>query len=335
MGLNEKFIYFSHDIDMRNDLKIRGLRRKYGNDGYAVWNYLLEILTDADDWTITFNENNCELFAADFDVTPDRLNEIVAYCVAIGLFQQEGDTLYSVRHQERLRYLLDKRQTLSGKRSLAGRKGNAVRWGHKTAEDFTATQSDNKSSQCDSNVSQDPRKPSPIEENKKEEKGIKEKKKEEKIDYQTIVRLWNDTCTSLPKVLKINDSRRTKIKTRLAEFGCKTAEDTQAFLVSLFSRCEQSDFLCGSNNTNWTATFDWLFENPSNWVKVSEGNYDNRHGSNRAAQRVEKNLGAGEYITADGRRTYGSGKANIPQSAPPRPSDRHSWDAQTNTWILL
>lgn len=337
MDFNDKFDYFSHDIDMRNDIKIRGLRRKFGNDGYAVWNYLLEVLTDTDDWTITFNEDNCELFASDFDVDVDRLKDIVEYCVSIGLFQREGDTLYSVRHQERLEYILNRRKSLSEKRSLAGRKGNAVRWGHKTQDDCTATQSDSKSSQSDNNVSQDPRKSSPIEEKGREENKTEEKKKEEKsiVDYKSIVRLWNNICVSLPKIRLLNDNRRNKVKVRVGEFGCKTPDDLTAFLTDLFSRCEQSDFLCGDNKSEWTATFDWLFENSTNWVKVSEGNYDNRHGSNRAAQRVQQNLGVGEYITADGRRTYGSGKANIPQAAPPRPSERHSWDAQTNAWILL
>jgi len=335
MEFNEKFSYFSHDTDMRNDLKIRGLRRKFGNDGYAVWNYLLEILTDADDWSITFNEDNCELFAADFDVTPDRLREIVEYCVSIGLFQTEGDRLFSVRHQERLRYILDKRQTLSDKRSMAGRKGNAVRWHSQTQDDSNTSQGNGKSSQSDSKSSQAPRKPSPIEEKKKEENRREEKERKENIDYQGIVRLWNDTCRSLPKVLKLNDNRRSKIKVRVAEFGCKTPDDLAAFLGSLFLRCEQSDFLCGGNKSEWTATFDWLFENSTNWVKVSEGNYDNRHGSNRGRTGVQDNLGVGEYITPEGKRTYGSGRANIPQSAPPRPSDRHSWDAQTNSWILI
>ena len=47
-------------------------------------------------------------------------------------------------------------------------------------------------------------------------------------------------------------------------------------------------------------------------------------------------LGHGEFIDkATGRRTYGSSKATIPQDAPPRPSERHAWDAASQTWILL
>lgn len=50
---------------------------------------------------------------------------------------------------------------------------------------------------------------------------------------------------------------------------------------------------------------------------------------------VSVNLGVNEYIDANGRRTYGSGKATIPQSAPPRPGDKYTWDEASKNWILL
>lgn len=46
-------------------------------------------------------------------------------------------------------------------------------------------------------------------------------------------------------------------------------------------------------------------------------------------------LGAGEWIDANGMRTYGSGVANIPMNAPPRPGDKYTWDAATQSWIYL
>lgn len=48
-----------------------------------------------------------------------------------------------------------------------------------------------------------------------------------------------------------------------------------------------------------------------------------------------QSLGIGEYVTDKGVRTYGTGRAVIPQDAPPRPSERHQWSAETNTWIIL
>ena len=48
--------YHSHDSNMRNDIKIKALRRKYKLAGYAIYNMLLEVLTNAEyfeyEWTI-------------------------------------------------------------------------------------------------------------------------------------------------------------------------------------------------------------------------------------------------------------------------------------------
>lgn len=167
----------------------------------------------------------------------------------------------------------------------------------------------------------------------------KEKESKEKYPYQDICALWNSICVSLPKVQKLNDNRRTKIKCRCDEWGknrevwIQTAED-------IFKRVQASDFLTGrqSNKRAWTATFDWLFDNGSNWVKVQEGNYDNDRGGRGGqdgATVTKVQLGVGEFYDNSGRRTYGSGKAIIPPTAPPRPSDRHAWDSSSNTWILL
>lgn len=99
---------------------------------------------------------------------------------------------------------------------------------------------------------------------------------------------------------------------------------------------QASDFLKGTNNNNWVATFDWLFSNSGNSIKVMEGNYDNKRGAGARQPGSNANLGVGEFFDkATGRRTYGSGKATIPQDAPPRPSERHAWDSETSKWVLL
>jgi hypothetical protein len=41
---------------------------------------------------------------------------------------------------------------------------------------------------------------------------------------------------------------------------------------TVFENAESSSFLKGSNDRNWTATFDWLIKD-TNMVKVLEGNY--------------------------------------------------------------
>ena len=57
----------------------------------------------------------------------------------------------------------------------------------------------------------------------------------------------------------------------------------------LFDKVAASDFLCGESDKGWRASFDWLFENEKNWVKVIEGNYDNREQEKSRKQTLDVN----------------------------------------------
>lgn len=103
--------YFSHDKDMRNDPKIRALRKKFGFMGYAIWCFLLEFLTDSDDFEAEWSDLNIELMAGDFDCETDELKEIVEYCLKIELLAiSESNMLYSSKLKERFEPLLQKRK---------------------------------------------------------------------------------------------------------------------------------------------------------------------------------------------------------------------------------
>lgn len=88
------------------------------------------------------------------------------------------------------------------------------------------------------------------------------------IDYKAIVEDYNRTCTRLSSCRSISDSRRKAIAARLNTY-------TSAELHQLFVRAQRSDFLCGRNQRNWKADFNWLI-NAANAEKVLEGKYDNR-----------------------------------------------------------
>lgn len=104
--------YFPHDKDMRNNLKIKALRRKFGHLGYSIWNMLLEVLTDADEFRIYFNAEDrfhLEILAADFDTEPAKLIEIVQYMEILGLIKNVDNFLFSVNMIERFNPLMEKR----------------------------------------------------------------------------------------------------------------------------------------------------------------------------------------------------------------------------------
>ena len=103
--------------------------------------------------------------------------------------------------------------------------------------------------------------------------------KRERINYQEIVDLYNNTCVSFPRVVSISENRKKVIRARLKAY---CVED----LKKVFEIAEQSDFLKGKNDRNWTATFDWMLKD-SNLTKILEGNYNNRAGKQQ--QKPNKN----------------------------------------------
>ena len=324
--------YFSHDADMRNDVKVKALRRRFSHKGYAVWCFMLEVLTDSDFFEVSFDEVSQELLAADFDIAPEELREIVEYCQKIGLLQSTQDgKVFSEAHQRRFSGLLTKRER--DRKRLA-----RLAQEEKQAEtEVIATEKPVLNSSRPDNSH------SKVKENRVKENREKETKIE-KYPYQDIIAVWNSVCLSLPKVLKVTEARKQKMKCRFQEFGVKT-DELKDFTMRLFQRVQASDFLTGrsTDKMGWVANFDWVFENEKNWVKVSEGNYDNRGGGSintaqkpvQAADGSQVQLGVGEYIDGSGRRTYGTGRANIPMNAAPRPSERYSWDAASNSWVML
>lgn len=52
-------------------------------------------------------------------------------------------------------------------------------------------------------------------------------------------------------------------------------EKAKDILAECFAKLGESDF-CNGSNGKWAANIDWFFKNSQNWLKVLEGNYDNR-----------------------------------------------------------
>ena len=94
----------------------------------------------------------------------------------------------------------------------------------------------------------------------------------ENLPAKEIKDMWNQYCPSFPKLLTISENRKNKMRLRLSEMG--GSEKAMEILKEVFGKMEASAFLKGDNKRGWKASFDWLFENDKNWVKVWEGNYD-------------------------------------------------------------
>ena len=89
-----------------------------------------------------------------------------------------------------------------------------------------------------------------------------------KTDFSSIIAEWN--VLGLTKVSEIRpySERYRSLTARISEYG----EDK---VVEAIHKVSESSFLKGENNKGWQITFDW-FVKPNNFIKVLEGNYDDR-----------------------------------------------------------
>jgi hypothetical protein len=106
--------YFSHDSGMRNDPKIKALRRRF-SIGYSVYNMFLEYLTDCSFFEFEMNDLQYEILAGDFDVETETLIQILDYCVKIGLLERQNNVFFSNGLKKRLQTVLDKRNNSKNK----------------------------------------------------------------------------------------------------------------------------------------------------------------------------------------------------------------------------
>lgn len=108
---------------------------------------------------------------------------------------------------------------------------------------------------------------SQAEEDKEEDKDI-DREEDKRVYCQQIVDLYHSICKSFPKIRSLSDARRKAINARLKAYRL---EDFR----TVFENAENSSFLKGSNDRNWSANFDWLIAD-KNIAKVLEGNYADR-----------------------------------------------------------
>ena len=94
----------------------------------------------------------------------------------------------------------------------------------------------------------------------------KEKDIDIKIDIDKYITAWNSL--GLNKLVSIKNKRYSSLKARIKDYG----EDK---VLQAISKINNSKFLKGENDKKWTITFDWFLK-PNNFIKVLEGNYDDK-----------------------------------------------------------
>lgn len=254
--------YFYHNSDMRNTLRIKALRKKYGMAGYGVWICLLEIATEIGDSKIPFDNIYSDMVATDLNIREERLREVVAHCVDVGLITIDNNGYINIVEH------FTTNKDIREKCSQAGRKGMESRWG-------------------------------------------------KRAEYSPIAKEEVKTAT-------IKAEKEEKKDTR---FRKPTVEEVRAYCAERKNNIDANVFVNFYESKGWKVGKNSM----KNW-KAAVLTWENK---NKASTSITNTaLGVGEYI-AEGRRTYGDGRAIIPADAPARPSAQHLWDAATEQWIIL
>ena len=91
------------------------------------------------------------------------------------------------------------------------------------------------------------------------------------------------------KQLKITDKRKRAINNLLKEYSLEE-------MLKAMGKIRTSNFLQGNNKTGWQISFDW-FTNKSNFLKVLEGNYDDKASINNSEkEKKSKNYQEKDFV---------------------------------------
>ena len=114
--------YFSHDSNARNSDKLIPLRMRWGAEGYGIYFMILERLREEPGYTSVKDYN---MIAFDLRVDTGKVKSIVED-FGLFVFTEDGKYFYSESFKRRMEIKDDEKK----KRSEAGKKGVAYKWGN-------------------------------------------------------------------------------------------------------------------------------------------------------------------------------------------------------------
>jgi hypothetical protein len=142
--------YFSHDANARQDEKILMLRAEHGWEGYGIYWALVEMMFESSETAL--HHNKIRGIAVSYNINITVLESVINTCITEELFVSDGEKFWS----ESLIRRKTKYQEIKEKKSEAGRKGMAKRWGKDNTvitDDNTAITKDNKGKESKVNKS--------------------------------------------------------------------------------------------------------------------------------------------------------------------------------------
>lgn len=114
--------YFPHDTDAVNDTKIEALRMLYGNDGYAFYFILLELIYRQPNFELDVSDaETLQILAKKVEVSPEKFSNMMQTAIKRECFDpvayHERSVLTSEGVKKRSKVVVDKREKMRQKSS--------------------------------------------------------------------------------------------------------------------------------------------------------------------------------------------------------------------------
>lgn len=115
--------WFKHDSDATTDARVKKLILKYGAEGYAIYFHCIELIVgDTSETNVTFElEHDAEIIADNLKIKGtadmsgvDRVNEIMRYIIALGLFTEDNGHVRCYKIARRIDSSMTSNQKLRG-----------------------------------------------------------------------------------------------------------------------------------------------------------------------------------------------------------------------------
>jgi hypothetical protein len=107
--------YFPHDVNLASDKKVEALRIIHGNDGYAFFCIMLELIYQENNFELNVSDaETIQILAKKTEVTPQKLQEMILTSIKHGCFDREryenDRVLTSNGIKKRASMVVDKRE---------------------------------------------------------------------------------------------------------------------------------------------------------------------------------------------------------------------------------
>lgn len=96
--------WFKHDSDANHDAKLTRVQMKYGMEGYGLYWYCIELIASCiNENNLTFElEHDAEIIAHKTGIHYERVQEMMAYMVDLGLFENRNGNIACMKLLKRL-----------------------------------------------------------------------------------------------------------------------------------------------------------------------------------------------------------------------------------------